>query len=92
MTLRNLVLLGCAIGLITSLVVLALMSFGVSGTLAVHHTDWMCVVWPASILLIVGWKNTPVGAAIIVASMVLNCLMYSAIALLVQRCVRSMSR
>jgi hypothetical protein len=61
MSTKQVVMLGSAIGGITSLFILGLLLFGESGVLSWRHTDWMYVLWPSSILLVVGWRSTGSG-------------------------------
>ena len=68
------------LGLCVSLAVLTLMWFGVSGVLNLGHTDLMYVFWPSSLMLTVGWRSTPLGIAITVVSVALNCSLYMAVA------------
>ena len=69
-------------------VVLSLLWFGVAGILIVGHTDLMYVIWPSSILLLVGWSRTPLGIMITLPAVVINCLLYGAAAVLLRGLVR----
>jgi hypothetical protein len=48
--------------------ILALPPMGVSGVLFVNQVDFMYVLWPFSLMLTVGWRTTPLGAAITLLS------------------------
>ena len=92
MTTRQVLLAGGIVGLSVSGVVLALLWFGVSGVLIVGRTDLMYVFWPSSVMLVVGWRSTIPGIMITASSVVINCLLYMALAyalLLVARLVRT---
>ena len=73
-------LTGAMVGLCVSLAGLTLMWFGVSGVLNIGHADLMYAFWPSSWMLTVGWRSTPLGMAITVGSVVVNCLLYLAVA------------
>lgn len=81
---RLVAVLGAAVGLLVSGLVLALLWFGVSGVLYVGRTDLMYVFWPSSVVLIGGWKTTALGIAITAYSVLTNCLMYAGVALLLR--------
>jgi len=92
LTTRQVLLAGGIVGLSVSGVVLALLWFGVSGVLIVGRTDLMYVFWPSSVMLVVGWRSTIPGIMITASSVVINCLLYMALAyalLLVARLVRT---
>jgi hypothetical protein len=72
------------VGLVVSSVILTLLALGLSGILFVHQTDLMYVLWPSSIMLIVGWRTTAVGIAITLLSVVINCLLYAGIGILLR--------
>lgn len=84
MTTRHGIAIGCVLGLVTSGIVLTLMWFGVSGVLHFANTDLMYVLWPSSVMLTVGWRNTLPGIAITLISVILNCLTYTAVVLLLR--------
>jgi hypothetical protein len=71
---------GGFVGLLVSSVVLALIWFGVGGVLNVGGTDLMSVFWPSSVMLVVGWRSTIPGVMITASSVVINCLLFMAIA------------
>jgi hypothetical protein len=83
---------GLVVGLIVCAGVLTLLAFGVSGVLGVRGVDLMYVLWPASLILVVGWRSTPIGIAITTLAVALNCLMYMVIALMLRASVRSLAR
>ena len=88
---RQVLIVGGIVGLLVSSVVLALIWFGVGGVLNVGGTDLMYVFWPSSVMLVVGWRSTIPGVMITVSSVVINCLLYMAVAyalLLVARFLR----
>ena len=76
---------------VASVAVMVLLGFGVSGVLFVRGTDLMYVLWPSSVMLIVGWRSTLPGIMITALSVTINCGMYAAIALLLRVCIRSVS-
>ena len=80
MTTRHVLLAGGIVGLIVSGVVLALLWFGVAGVLGVGRIDLMYVLWPSSIMLVMGWHSTIRGVMITISSVAINCLLYMAIA------------
>ena len=92
MTARHGIAVGCALGLITSGIVVALMWFRVSGVLRVGQTDLMYVLWPSSVMLIVGWRNTLPGIAITLFSVILNCFTYIAVVLLLRAGISLIAR
>jgi hypothetical protein len=89
MTIRQLLLSAATIGLVVSIATLTLIGFGVAGVLTVHHIDLMYVVWPSSLILTTGWRTTVHGITLTVASVFLNCLTYSVIAVLLRASLRS---
>ena len=88
MTIRQVLIVGGIGGLLVSSAVLALLWFGVSGTLIVGKTDLMYVFWPSSTFLVVGWRSTVPGVLITVSSVAINCILYMAIAYSLWRFVR----
>lgn len=72
------------IGLIVSGIMLALLAFGVSGVLTVGKTDLMYILWPSSMMLIVGWRTTVAGITITAFAVALNCLLYAGGAILLR--------
>ena len=92
MTTRQVLILGGIVGLLVSTVVLALMWFGVGGILEVRGADLMYVFWPSSVMLVVGWRSTIPGLMITASSVVINCLLYMAIAYALLLVVRFLRR
>ncbi|MGA3135667.1 MAG: hypothetical protein ABSC88_06715 [Terracidiphilus sp.] len=88
MTKRQTAIIGGVFGLMASSVVIVLLWYGVSGVLYIGHTDYMYVLWPSSMMLVVSWCRTVPGIMITVSSIAINCLMYAAIALLLRMCIR----
>ncbi len=84
--------LGCILGLITSGLVLTLLWFGVSGVLWTGHTDLAHVLWPSSVMLVIGWRTTIPGIMITISSVAIDCLMYIAILVLFRACIRLSAR
>ena len=82
MTNRTVLLIGALFGLAISGAVLMLLWFGVAGVLHANATgtDWMHVFWPASVMLVVGWRSTIPGLMITVCAVAINCVLYTAIA------------
>ena len=81
LTSRAVLLIGALFGLAISSAVLTLMWFGVAGVLQPNATgtDWMHVIWPASVMLVVGWRSTIPGLMITVSAVAINCVLYMAI-------------
>ena len=92
MTLRQILLTGAVVGLCVSMAVLALLWFGVSGILVVGRFDLMYIFWPSSLMLTVGWRSTVHGITITVESVVINCLLYMAIAYALHHVMRAVYR
>jgi hypothetical protein len=89
LTAKTAALIGGGVGLVVSAAVLALLWFGVAGVLGtIGQTDLMFVLWPSSFILLVGWHSTIRGIMMTVFSVATNCLLYSAIALLLRACIR----
>ena len=72
--------IGACVGFCVSLVVLALLWFGVAGVLNVGQTDLMYIFWPSSLMLTVGWRSTAPGIATTIVSVAINCVLYMAVA------------
>ncbi len=92
MTTRQVLIVGGIVGLIVSSAVLALLWFGVAGVLNVGDTNLMYVIWPSSMMLLVGWRTTIHGMVVTATSVAINCLLYMAFSyalLRVGRLVRS---
>jgi hypothetical protein len=80
MTTRQVLIAGGIVGLLVSSAVLTLIWFGVAGVLNVGRTDLMYVLWPSSVMLVGGWRSTIPGVMITASSVVINCLLYMALA------------
>jgi len=67
-------LIGALFGLAISGAVLTLLWFGVAGVLHANATgtDWMHVFWPASVMLVVGWRSTIPGLMITVSAVAIK--------------------
>jgi hypothetical protein len=81
-------LAGGIVGLVASGSIMALLWFGVSGVLKTHSVDLMYVFWPSSVMLVVGWHRTIPGIMITVSSVVINCMLYAALAIVLRALVR----
>jgi hypothetical protein len=79
-TTRQALLAGGLVGLGVSSIVLVLLWFGVGGVLIVGRTDLRYVFWPSFLMLVVTWHSTASGIMITVWSVVINCLLYMALA------------
>jgi hypothetical protein len=58
LTTRRVAIVGGAVGLLASGVVLVLLWFGVAGVLRIGHTDLMYLLWPSSLMLTITWDKT----------------------------------
>jgi len=89
-TTRQVLIVGGIVGLLLSSAVLALIWFGVAGVLTVGRTDLnlMYVIWPSSVMLTGGWRTTIPGVMITASSVVINCLLYMALAYALVRVAR----
>jgi len=87
-TTRQVLIVGGIVGLLVSSAVLALFWFGVAGVLVVGKADLMYVFWPASVMLVVGWRSTSPGMMITASAVAINCLLYMAVAYLLRVVVR----
>ncbi len=88
MTTRVVLIVGAIVGLLVSSAVLALMWFGVAGVLYVGRTDLMRIFWPSSVILTVGWRTTIPGIMITASSVVINCMLYMALAYAIRQVAR----
>jgi hypothetical protein len=88
LTTQQAAIVGGAVGLLVSGVVLVLLRFGVAGVLRIGNTDLMYLVWPSSLMLTITWDRTLLGITPTVISVVLNFLTYGAIAALAERVLR----
>jgi hypothetical protein len=91
MTTRQVLIVGGIVGLLVSSAALVLLWFGVAGVLVVGKTDLMHVFWPASLMLVVGWHRTIPGVTITASAVVINCLLYMAVAYSLRVVVRLVS-
>jgi len=80
MAVRLVLGVGALIGFFISLAVLTLLWFGVAGVLHLGQTDLMYIFWPSSLMLTVGWRSTPHGIAMTIASVAINCVLYMTVA------------
>jgi len=85
---RRVAIVGGAVGLLASGVVLVLLWRGVAGVLRIGHTDLMYLLWPSCLMLTITWDKTLFGITLTVISVALNLLTYGAIATLVERALR----
>jgi hypothetical protein len=76
MTTRQALIVGGIVGLVVSSALLALLWFGVAGVIVVGKTNLMYVFWPASVMLVVGWRRTIPGMMITASAVAINCLLY----------------
>ncbi len=82
MTLRRTSVVGGMLGLVSPLVVLALLwRYGVF-EIMVANIDLRTVLWPSSFMLTAGWCCTVPGILITVFSVAINCFLYILVALL----------
>ena len=88
MTTRQVLIVGGIVGLLVSSAVLTLLWFGVAGVLVIGKTDLMYVFWPSSVMLVTGWRSTIPGMMITASSVVINCLLYMALAYTLLRVAR----
>ena len=91
MTSQQVLLTGVTVGFCVSVVVLALLWFGVAGILVVKGTDLMYVFWPSSLMLTVGWRSTFPGVLTTVASVAINCLLYMTVGFILHRTMRTLT-
>jgi len=91
-TTRQVLIVGGIVGLLVSSAVLALFWFGVAGLLRVGRTNLEYVFWPSSVMLVVGWRSTIPGVMITASSVVINCLLYMALAYVLLLVARFMRR
>ncbi len=84
MTLRATFAVGGALGLLPPAVVLALLwKYGLF-EIMVGGVDVRAVLWPSSVMLTTGWCCTIPGILITVSSVAINCLLYTAVALVLR--------
>ena len=82
-------MIGSAFGLIAACVVMVLSCYGVAGILICGQIDFMYVLWPVSVMLPGDWLRTIPGLITTVLLVMINCLTYSAFALLIRQVARS---
>ena len=85
---RRAIVIGSVFGLITASVVVVLLSYGVSGILVWGQIDFMYVLWPVSVILPGDWHRTIPGFIMTALLVMINCLTYSAFALLLRAFTR----
>ena len=81
-------MIGSAFGLIAACIVMVLLCYGVSGILVWGQIDFMYVLWPVSVILPGDWHRTIPGLIMTALSVMINCLTYSAFALLLRAFTR----
>jgi hypothetical protein len=86
---RQAAILGGAVGLAVSAVILVLLWWGVAGILFVGNVDLASLFWPSFFLLTTNWHSSVPGAAITLCAIAINCLIYALLALAVWAAVRS---
>lgn len=90
MTVRQTIVAGGAVGLVVSLVVLALLwRYGV-WEIMFGNTDLRALLWPSSVMLTIGWCCTVPGILTTISSIAINCLIYIAVALLLRAGIRAL--
>ncbi|HZQ19267.1 MAG TPA: hypothetical protein VFA90_11125 [Terriglobales bacterium] len=92
MNTRTVLLIGTLLGIASSGAVLTLLWFGVAGVLQVGGTDLMRLLWPSSVMLVMGWRRTIPGIMITASAVAINCLLYTLIAYSTWRLVRLFRR
>jgi len=89
---RTVLLIGMSLGLAASGAVLTLLWFGVTGVLYVNGIDLMRLFWPSSVMLVITWRNTIPGVMITIFAVVINSLLYMAVAYALLWLVRAFRR
>ena len=90
MSVRQAVLTGGAVGLGVSATVLALFwRYGV-WQIMFGKTDLRTLLWPSSVLMRLDWCCSVAGVLTTVLSVLINCLLYIAIALILRVAVRAL--
>lgn len=92
MTTRRVAIVGGAVGLFVSVVVLTLLSWGVAGVLRIGHANLMYLFWPSSLMLTMTWDRTVFGITLTVISVALNVLLYGATAINLKKALRFLLR
>jgi hypothetical protein len=83
MSARQAAILGGAVGLAVSAVILVLLRWGVAGILFVGNADLASLFWSSFFLLTTNWHSSVPGAAISLCAVAINCLIYAMLALAV---------
>ena len=81
---RRAIIIGTAFGLIAACVVMVLLWYHVLGILVWGQIDFMYVLWPVSVFLPGDWHRTIPGLMTTALLVMINCLTYSAFALLLR--------
>ena len=84
MTAKQAIFAGVLMGFLVSCIVLALLWSGVAGVLIVNKVDLMYLLWPSSLMLLVGWNRTVLGITVTLMSIAINCLLYGGAAYLLR--------
>jgi hypothetical protein len=88
MTVRQAVIAGGSLGLTVPALVLALLwRYGI-WEIMLGDTDLRKMLWPSSVIMMVGWCCTVPGVLLTVLSIAINCLLYVAVALLLRAGIR----
>jgi hypothetical protein len=89
MTVRRTVMVGGAVGLAVSVVMLAVLEMYGVWQIMLGKIDLRAVLWPSSIMLPINWCCTVGGILTTISSVAINCLVYIAIALLLRAGIRA---
>ncbi len=93
MNVRQTAVIGGCMGLIVPGSVLALLwRFGLWHLMRIGRTDLRVVLWPSSVMLTAGWCSTVPGILTTFSSIMINCLLYMAIAVALRSCIRGIQR
>jgi hypothetical protein len=84
-------LLGAALGLIAPLVVLTLLWFGLGFGVKVGNVNLADLLWPSNVMLLVGWHTTIPGVFTTVLSVLINCFLYSTVAVLLRELILALA-
>jgi hypothetical protein len=74
------VLAGALLGLGLSVGTLVLFRYGVAGVLQIGNINLMYLLWPFSIIAVFARDDANLGALLVFIAIVLNCVMYGALA------------
>lgn len=77
-------IVGAAIELVAPVFVLTLLAFGLGFGVAVGDVNLTGILWPTSVMLLVGWNRTITGMATTLFSILINCVLYASVALLLR--------